>query len=228
MLSGVVIAETIRRHVTHIGFLVYLALLAIIAIGVANVGGPPGWPTFVGLLAIITGCGVIGPEFSSGTLQMILVKPVNRSTYLLSRVAGVVIVIWIAAIVSFLGEAVGHLIGGDVPLDVMAATLLNTAVSVVLTVSLLTLFGSLTRAYLNAALYVVILMTLNIIPPLLQFAKAPQAITRAINVIELNLYPTEPPRLDGPWLLLVLSNAAVALLLACLVFRNREVPYGAD
>lgn len=228
MLSSVVIVETIRRHITHVAFLIYLALLVIFAVGIANVDAPPMWPTFVGLLAIITGCGVIGPEFSSGTLQLILVKPVNRATYLLSRVTGVVCVVWIASIVAFIAEAVGHLIGGDVPLEMMAITLLNTAASIVLTVALLTLVGSLTRAYLNVAIYVVLLMTLNIVPTLLQFAKAPASIARAFNVIEQNLYPTEPPRFDGPWLLLVLSNAAVALVIACFAFRNREVPYGAD
>ena len=41
-----------------------------------------------GSTVLITGCGPIGPEFSSGTLQLILVKPINRATYLLSRVAG--------------------------------------------------------------------------------------------------------------------------------------------
>ena len=29
-------------------------------------------------------------------------------------------------------------------------------------------------------------------------------------------------------MLMVLANAAVALVLACLAFRQREVPYGAD
>ena len=74
MVSGVVVEETIRRHVTHIGFATYVALLAIVGMGVSRFDAPGAvWPTLVGWLAIITGCGPIGPEFSSGTLQLILV-----------------------------------------------------------------------------------------------------------------------------------------------------------
>ena len=56
LFSRVVIRETIRRHLTHIGYVTYVAFMAIVAVGVSQFG-PPGamWPTLVGLLAIITG-----------------------------------------------------------------------------------------------------------------------------------------------------------------------------
>lgn len=230
LFSRVVIQETIRRHLTHIGYVTYVAFMAIVAVGVSQFG-PPGamWPTLVGLLAIITGCGPIGPEFSSGTLQLILVKPINRATYLLSRVAGVLCVIWLAALVPFACEVIGRLAKGEVPWHAMGTTLLNTAVLAVLTVSLLTLFGSLTRAYLNVALYMVLQVALSVIPMVLSLNRERfAAITRAIGVIDQNLYPEAIPGLDWRWLLLVVSNAGVALTLACFVFRRREVPYGAD
>jgi ABC-type transport system involved in multi-copper enzyme maturation permease subunit len=187
------------------------------------------WPTLVGLLAIITGCGPIGPEFSSGTLQLILVKPVNRATYLLSRVAGVLCVIWLAALVPFACEVIGRLAKNEVPWYAMGATLLNTAVMAILTVSLLTLFGSLSRAYLNVALYMVLQIALGVAPMLLGLGgKRFAVLSRGIAVIAENLYPSAMPGLNWPWLLLVLSNAGVALVLACFVFRSREVPYGAD
>jgi len=231
VISRVVIQETVRRHLTHIGYIAYVAFLMIVAIGVSKFGPPSAaWPTLIGLLAIITGSSPIGPEFSSGTLQLILVKPINRSTYLLSRVVGVLCVIWLAALVPFLCEVIGRMLMGEVPWYAMATKLLNTAVLAVLTVSLLTFFGSFSRAYMNAALYVVLLAGLNIVPPMLGMAGRDRFVMlrRALGVIEENLYPTAISGLDWRWLVLVLSNAAVALVLACFVFRNREVPYGAD
>ena len=230
VFSRVVVEETIRRHLTHIGYITYVAFMAIVAVGISQFG-PPGamWPTLVGLLSIITGCGPIGPEFSSGTLQLILVKPINRATYLLSRVAGVLCVIWLAALVPFACEVIGRLTQGEVPWHAMGATLLNTAVLAILTVSLLTLFGSLSRAYLNVALYMVLQIALSVAPMMLSLAgNRFAAISRGIGVIAQNLYPSAMPGLDWRWLLLVLSNAGVALTLACFVFRSREVPYGAD
>jgi len=231
VFSRVVIEETIRRHVTHIGYLTYVAFLAILGVGVSQFGPPGGmWPTMVGLLAIITGCGPIGPEFSSGTLQLILVKPINRSTYLLSRVAGVLCVIWLAAIVPFVCEVVGRMAKGEVPWQAMSATLLNTAALAILTVSLLTLFGSLSRAYLNVAFYMVLQIALSVSPMLLSLGGRERfaPIARGIAVIQDNLFPSAMAGFDREWLLLVLSNAAVAVVVACFVFRSREVPYGAD
>jgi hypothetical protein len=230
MISMVVVRETIRRHVTNVGYLAYVAFLAIVGVGVAQFG-PPGsaWPTLVGLLAIITGCGVIGPEFSSGTLQLILVKPIDRSTYLLSRVAGVVGVVGLAAIVACVGEAGGRVARGEVPWEALGAALLNTIVASILTVSLLTFLGSFSRAYLNVAMYMVLRIGLGMLPPMLSLTGWDlTGVNRVVMFVDSNLYPDAPSRIDGPWLLLVLSNAAIALVLACFVFRNREVPYGAD
>lgn len=230
LFSRVVIEETIRRHVTDLVYITYVAFMAIVAVGVSQFGPPAAmWPTLVGLLTIITGCGPIGPEFSSGTLQLILVKPINRATYLLSRVAGVLCVIWLAALVAFACEVIGRLAKGEVPWQVMGTTLLNTVVGTILTVSLLTLFGSLSRAYLNVAFYMILQIALSVVPSLLGLAgNRFAAISRGIVVINQNLYPSATPGLHWWWLLLVLSNASVALVLACFVFRSREVPYGAD
>jgi ABC-type transport system involved in multi-copper enzyme maturation permease subunit len=230
LFSGVVIEETIRRHVTHIGYLTYVAFMSIVAIGVSQLG-PAGaaWPSLVGLLSIIVGCGPIGPEFSSGTLQLILVKPINRAAYLLSRVAGVVIVVWIASLLPFACEVIGRLSKGYVEWRLLGTTLLNTAVLAVLTVALLTLLGSITRAYLNVAIYLVVQVGLNLAPMVLGFISDRLApLLRVVRFLEDNLYPPALPGFDGPWILLVLSNAAIALVVACFAFRVREVPYGAD
>jgi hypothetical protein len=60
------------------------------------------------------------------------------------------------------------------------------------------------------------------------FLRGHMEVDRVLLTIDQNLFPDLPPRLDPVWIMMVLSNAAVALLIACLVFRRREVPYGAD
>jgi ABC-type transport system involved in multi-copper enzyme maturation permease subunit len=241
-VSRVVIAETVRRHVTNAGYLVYLALLMLLALAVAAFNRPASaWPTLVTLLALITGCGVVGPEFSSGTLQLILVKPVNRAVYLLSRVTGVVLVVWLAAIAAAVCELAGRAMWGDTGVQARAigTALLNSATDTVLTVSLLALLGSLTRAYFNIAIYMVGMIGLSMTGVIMAFVRQTQnvvgrflndhtGIERGLEAIDRNVFPDLPPGLDTGWSLMVLSNAAIALLLACLAFRRREVPYGAD
>lgn len=229
MVSGIVIEETIRRHLTHIGYGVYLAFLVILAFGVSRFDAPAAaWPSLIGLLAIITGCGPIGPEFSSGTLQLILVKPIRRSTYLLSRVIGVVSVIWLAAIVTFLVELIGRVVRGYVPWKPMSITLLNTCATALLTVALLTLLGSLTRSYLNVAIYVALSIALNILPSLLMIGRGYRTLAEAVVTVDRYLFPDVTPFFRMDWMLPLLALAATALVLACLAFQRREVPYGAD
>ena len=240
-MNRVVVAETVRRHMTNGAYLAYVALLAIVALGSSAFDKPAAaWPSLVTLLAFITGCGPIGPEFSSGTLQLILVKPVNRAAYLLSRVAGVVLAVWSAAIVAAAFELAGRAIWGHrVPFAMIGSALLNVMVDTILTVSLLTLLGSLTRAYFNIAIYFAGMVGFSMLTVILamirqsrnalgRFLYAHPAIERGLSVIDQNLFPDLPPRLDAQWLLMVLANAAVALVLACLALRRREVPYGAD
>jgi ABC-type transport system involved in multi-copper enzyme maturation permease subunit len=240
-MSMVVIRETLRRHVTNPAYLGYLALLVIISLGVSVFNRPAaGWPSLITLLAVITGAGAIGPEFSSGTLQLILVKPVTRVAYLLSRVAGIVLSVWIAAATCAVFELIGRLLWTEVvPFGLVGAGLVNACVDTILCVALLVLFGSLTRAYFNVAIYLVlnvgIAMSGVVIALLRQsrnvigeFLRGSDAIDRALMAIDQNLFPDAPMRLNETWLVMVLSNAAVVLVLACLAFRNREVPYGAD
>ena len=229
-MNGVVIAETVRRHVTSIAYWAFVALTALIAFGTSRFNTPAAmWPSLITLLSVIAGAAPIGPEFSSGTLQLILVKPLTRSAYLLSRVVGVVLIVWLASGVA----AIAELISRAVLTDNAAAArigiaLLNSAAEAVLAVSLLTFLGSLTRAYFNVAIYVGVQIVLSVVIGLMALAKRFPSVTNVLEQVSNNLFPDAPRSLDGHWMLLVLSNAAVALVVACLIFRKREVPYGAD
>jgi ABC-type transport system involved in multi-copper enzyme maturation permease subunit len=240
-VSWVVISETVRRHVTNVGYGAYVALLVLLGFGSsAFVRVGSFWPSMVGLLAIIAGAGAIGPEFSSGTLQLILVKPVNRAVYLVSRVAGIVLVVWIGAAFAALAEILGRTLWAHaLGLGIVVSTFVNACAAAILVASLLVLFGSLTRAYFNVAIYVVLHIGLSVGGGILAmtrsmpsaagaFLTAHPIVEQSVDVLERNLFPEVLPTFDRDWLLLVLSNAAVGLLLACVAFRRREVPYGAD
>jgi ABC-type transport system involved in multi-copper enzyme maturation permease subunit len=239
-MNGVVVRETLRRHVTSGLYLTYLAFVGIVALGASNFDKPASlWPSLIAGLAIICGSGVIGPEFSSGTLQLVLVKPVNRAVYLLSRVAGVVLAVSIAAGVGAVCEIAGRVVWGRAAHAAIGITFANALCDVILAVSLLALLGSVTRAYFNVAIYFALMTgfaVTTMIAGLMRqsrnaigrFLTDNPWIEEAIGVVDRNLFPDVLPRFDRNWTLMVLSNAAVALVLACVAFRKREVPYGAD
>jgi hypothetical protein len=173
-------------------------------------------------------------------LQLILVKPVKRWVYLVSRVAGVVCVVWIAAVVAGLCELTGRLAWGEVVAPgVVGAAIVNCFADAILTASLLVLLGSLTRAYFNVAIYLGVELAFNAIQPILAMIRQSDTafghvlashpvIELTLAQIDASLFPDFPPGLDGRWLALVLGEAAVALILAAIAFQRREVPYGAD
>lgn len=242
-MNRAVVLETLRRHLTSLFVLVYLAFLVILGLASSRMNDLV-WPPFIALLALGAGAGLIGPEFSSGTLQLILVKPINRAVYLVSRFTGVVVFIAIAATTAFAAETVGRLIWTTADrIDDSAIMLVNAVSGAALTCALLAFFGSFLRAYFNIALYWLIQILLGLVKNLFvasQLAKDgflgwihrmlveyPQ-VDRALDWITRNLFADEPRGWDREWLLMVWSNALVAIVLACFLFRRREVPYGAD
>jgi ABC-type transport system involved in multi-copper enzyme maturation permease subunit len=248
-MNGVVIAETVRRTITSGVYLIFLALTAIVALAAAQLQQPGSlWPGLVGLLALIMGCQNIGPEFSSGTLQLILAKPVNRSAYLLSRVAGAVIIVALTAWIAWAVEMAGRLLKGTAAdsLQAVTANAANASLDAILVCSLLALFGSFSRSYLNIALYLLLQFGLDItgavitmlvrmpntdgiLAALGKFFTDHPSIGKGFAAVSHNLFPDEPQRVfDGDWTMLVITNSAIALLVACVMFRRREVPYGAD
>ena len=244
-MSLVVILETLRRHVTSVAYLVFVSFLVVIAAGATLLSGQPGqWRTFMGLLVLVAGAQLIGPEFSSGTLQLILAKPINRSVYLLSRWAGVVIAIWCAMGIAFAADVIVLLgMGAPVPWSRMVIVTFGLAWNVMLVCAVLACFGSFLRSYLNIGLYFALQALLGItvtvidqirpdmrgvIGAMARFFDANPGISAAITAVDRNLFPEIPFRIDVDWVLLIASNTAVLLLLACLFFRRREVPYGAD
>jgi ABC-type transport system involved in multi-copper enzyme maturation permease subunit len=247
-VSPVVIRETVRRHFTNAAFLVVLGLLTLGAAATGAAGAPSqAWQVFTSLFAVVLGCQIIGPEFSSGTLQLILAKPVRRADYLVSRVAGVTLVLWGVLWVPIAAEVVARLLLRREAFDWLGAVsgVTHLSAEVFFVCAILTMFGSMVRSYFNVAIYVGIQMLIGLLLSLINnvinsssarldamraFFRARPEFSAALRAIDRNLYPDPPSAtvFDRAWLALVLSNAAVALLLACILFRRREVPYGAD
>lgn len=245
-MSGVVIVETMRRHFMHLGYIATLLILILIVVLMTAIHAPgQAAYSLIGLITLIAGCQLIGPEFSSGTLQLILSKPVGRSSYVIGRVVGVVLSIWVAIAIIFCSDIVGRLIGGT-PIVWRTALALATvsALKVLLTCALLALFGSFTRSYVNIGLYLggqILLSGMFGLLSLMRnavsgemgrigaFLRAHPAILEVMHACEANLFPDEPTMpFDRNWMLMMVCNAVVAVLLACVIFSRREVPYGAD
>jgi ABC-type transport system involved in multi-copper enzyme maturation permease subunit len=236
-MSAVVFEETVRRHITSAGFIVYTLLLALVGIFVATFHMPASmWPSLVTLLAIITGSAIIGPEFSTGTLQLIVSKPVARSAYLLGRVAGVFASVGLAASVAVAAEVMTRVIlGSETPWRRLFDVFAGELVVVLLAIALLTLLGSITVAYFNVAIYVGIQMGFSVAQALLgalqlrnAFIQEHPEIAQILATIDDTLFPSAPQVLTSAWVVKSVALAAVALALACLSFRRREVPYGAE
>jgi ABC-type transport system involved in multi-copper enzyme maturation permease subunit len=232
----------VRRHFTSAGYIVFLALMAMVGLFAATFNRPASmWPTLVTLLAIITGSALIGPEFSTGTLQLIVTKPIRRRVYLLSRVAGVFAAVCVAALVGLSSESLARLASGAeaMPWRPLGDAFGGALVASLLAIALLTLLGSVTRAYFNAAIYVTTEVVLSVIESLLGVARVSgrgvgaylwrhPGIERGLTAVNDFLFAGVPPELQWAWVLRVLATVAIALLLACLAFERREVPYGSD
>ncbi len=237
-MSAVVIGETVRRHVTNVFYVALLLLLVMIGFGVASFNTPGAvWPSLVGLLALVAGSGVVGPEFSSGTLQLVVSRPLRRWTYLLSRVAGVLAAVGIAGTLAFLAESVTRLLRGTdlVPWPL----LLNVLVVALTTCALLVLFASFTRAYFNIAIYFLLQVGFSATEGILalvrgrggamgEFLRVHPEIEMGVTAASQTLFPEVVPHFDAVWIAKALVVAAIALAQACVLFSRREVPYGAD
>jgi ABC-type transport system involved in multi-copper enzyme maturation permease subunit len=239
-------AETLRRHFAHLGYVSTLLVLIVIVMSMTAIAAPAATPyEIMSLFTLVVGCQLIGPEFSKGTLQLILSKPVGRSTYLVSRVIGVVLAIWFAILVMFASEVIGRLIvGTPITWRAALAAVLVTALKSLLVCCLLAFFGSFSRSYVNAGIYLGGQILLSMVFGLLSVMKNAVSgemgkigallrehpgVIEAFGSIRSNVFPDNPAiPFDRNWILMMLCNAAVALLLACVIFSRREVPYGAD
>jgi ABC-type transport system involved in multi-copper enzyme maturation permease subunit len=238
----VVIEETIRRHVVRPGYVIVLILLAMTGMFGATFNTPGQmWPWLVTALAIVTGSAIIGPELSTGTLQLIVSKPLSRSAYLCARVAGVFASVGLAAVVGFTAECVARVLLGriTVPWQRLTEVLAGALLVSFLAIALLTLLGSLTRSYFNVAIYLGAQAALSATETIVGLLRVRAGVAsgllnrypgieRGLIAFDEFLFPAIPAELHGGWMIRLLATAIVSLVLACLAFDRREVPYGPE
>jgi ABC-type transport system involved in multi-copper enzyme maturation permease subunit len=241
-MNADVVVETVRRHLASAGYVSYCVLIALAGMLAATFQKPATmWPALVTILAIITGAAIIGPEFSTATLQLIVSRPIRRSVYLLSRVTGVLLSVAFAAVVGGISEALTRLLIGshDVPWSVLALALVNGLLTSLQTIALLALLGSVTRSYFNVAIYMGVEVSFSAAETLLGLVRANRLFSgeifqnvarleKALTALDDLLFPDVPLPASMGWYLHVAATIAVALTLACLAFERREVPYGGE
>ncbi|HXH40747.1 MAG TPA: hypothetical protein VNN08_19100, partial [Thermoanaerobaculia bacterium] len=147
--------------------------------------------------------------------------------------------------VMFASDVIGRLIAGTpIVWRTAAAAALVAALKVLFVCSLLAFLGSFSRSYVNIGIYIGAQILVPMIFGLLSmvknavsgemaavgaFLRAHPGVIDAMGTINKNLFPDTPfIPFDRGWIIMMLSNSSVALLLACVVFSRREVPYGAD
>lgn len=231
-----------RRHLSSVGYNAFLVLIGLVGLFASSFARPGSmWPSLVALLAIITGSAIIGPEFSTGALQLIVSKPIRGSVYLLSRVTGVFASVALAAVVGLAGEVAGRLVRADgaVPWPRLATMFTGALAASLLAIAILTFLGSLTWAYLNVAIYIgtqAVLSATGAVLGMLRirgqaigdFLEHHPGIERGLATVDDILFASVPGEFATPWLARVLVTVVVALVLACMAYERREVPYGAD
>jgi ABC-type transport system involved in multi-copper enzyme maturation permease subunit len=236
-MNGVVFAETARRHFTSAGYLTFLLFVGIIGVFVASFNTPGSmWPSLITMLSIITGSAIIGPEFSAGTLQLIVSKPVSRPAYVLGRAGGVFAAVAVAALVALSAETIMRVISGTpLPWQRLLEIMAGELTVGLLAIALLTLLGSITVSYFNAAIYIGVQAAISILEAIVGamrlhsgFITAHPEIAQVLVTIDDTFFPAAPAELTARWLAQTGGLIAVALALACLAFQRREVPYGAD
>ena len=239
-MNFAVFEETVRRHITHLGFIGFGIVVGLAGVLAATFNTPASlWPSLVSLLAVITGSGLIGPEFSTGTLQLIVSKPVRRTVYVVSRVAGVFVSIMIVALAGAFGELITRsFVGGPLPWRRIAIALASSLTVALLTISILTFLGSVTRAYFNAAIYIGMQAALSTTEAFLGVARFRGRffgelldrfhVDEVLISIDDAFFPAAGSAVASDAVLRLAATALVFVALACLMFARREVPYGAD
>ena len=108
-MNPTLVKAFLRQRLTspmRLGLLTLVSLLPLGAVAIMGTLAPLN--SLAGPIALIFAAGAIGQDVSSGTLQLLLVRPVSRPGYLLNR--------WLACVFATLGIVIALLAFGTVAL----------------------------------------------------------------------------------------------------------------
>jgi ABC-type transport system involved in multi-copper enzyme maturation permease subunit len=183
---------------------------------------------------LVFAAGMIGQDLSSGTLQLLLARPVTRAEYVLSKWAGaaggaIAVVLLQIIVVTALMAAHG------VPPDVRAAGLF-LAGNVLLAIgvaAVMALLSTLVPGFGDLGLLVLAFFSAIVMQGIGSMKEWP-AVTRAATEIQNFINPQLdlPQLVHGPlpWLSIVsyLSTVTLSLALAIVVLNRRELSYASS
>jgi hypothetical protein len=186
-------------------------------------------------LALTMAAGMIGQDLSSGTLQLLLARPVTRAQYVFSRWAAVAAgTFTIAALQTVVAAGIMALRGAPVPWDQAALFLANGALLAFGTAAVMALLSSLSAGLGDLGLLFLAFISAQVLEKVGMFkswdwlARGAGELLRALKP-ELDLAPFFHAG-PVPWLALVsyLSTVTLGLALAVVVMNRRELSYASS
>jgi hypothetical protein len=175
-------------------------------------------------IALVACAGLIGNDFRHGEIRLILARPVPRSTYLVAR--------WLSAGTAASAVALAQYLLGCVVAAVLgmdgapswhriSVTGLSLATWGFVVAALVLPLSALLPGEADACLYTVLFVGLSV---LRDFLREPFTARLASEALGVLMPDAEWLRAGVYYATYVLSNAAVALLLACFILTRRELP----
>lgn len=180
---------------------------------------------------VLIGSLALGPDTGRGLVQLVLVRPVSRAEYVLSRFAAALCAIMLLIAASAAGHVSGAIgsHGGHISdfLWEHAAAAVDASVDV----AVLVFFGSFTTSYLNIPCYGALRILLpSLSAPLGQWLSPESWQFRILASIQASVMPRARPDAVTFYgdLHAALAASAAFLFLAVVIFGRRELPYASD
>lgn len=186
-------------------------------------------------LALALAAGMIGQDLSSGTLQLLLARPVTRAQYVFSRWGAVATGTFLLVVLQTMCAALVMLVrGAPVPWDQAALHLGNSALLALGTAAVMALLSSLAAGLGDLGLLFLIFISAQLLNGMGRF-KSWEWLVRGAGELSAALKPEldlAPFFHGGPvaWLAVVsyLSTVTLCLGLAVVVMNRRELSYASS
>jgi ABC-type transport system involved in multi-copper enzyme maturation permease subunit len=236
-VNATIILATLRQRFTSPMRLVLLAMFLSFSMMPILLSPAAG---FMGLgacywYALVLAAGAIGQDLSSGTLQLLLARPVTRAQYVFSRwaalSAGTLLVVLLQVVVA---APLLVLRGASPPWHELPLLLANDALEAMGMVSVMTLLSTLVPGIGDLGLLALAFISAQVMEGIGGF-KGWAALVRAAEELQHALKPSFDlaPLFQGvpvSWLELVsyLSTVTLCLAIAVMVLNRRELSYASS
>ncbi len=236
-MNAVLVLATLRQRFTSPIRLLIVLLLGWMPMLPILMAPRAGFAAFGDcyFLALTLATGMIGQDLSSGTLQLLLARPVTRAQYVFSRWGAVAAGTFLIAVLQTLVAAlIMALRGAPVPWDQAALFLANGALLALGTAAVMALLSSLAAGLGDLGLLFLVFFSAQVLEKVGMFKSWDWLVRGAGELLrvlkpELDLAPFFH---GGPvaWLAVVsyLSTVTLCLGLAVVVMNRRELSYASS